>query len=330
MQYGELVQPLPTSASTRQLLRSRLQGKTKQLVLERRGGYVRPLRHLPSGEHCAVADLGECGDRKCGNYRLNPRYAAVRPDFLDFCVAHILQSLPKEALRDGIVYCSLGSGRLFFDWELLERLTVQEGVRLRAVQLLDKDYGKRGRKDALRALETFAGWFSDHARCAFRTFLSTADLEAWVERSHEEAHILMDCDAVGVRKRIDVARLRTAVLRADGLCLVLSNPAKRTAIQKRLGSKGYRLKTLQQQWYHRLVWQRESSRSRATSSSSSETRADRRRRSRSRRRQPSARRRHSPAERQPPSRRDRDECCRCCQCCHGDRRNCSRSRSRLA
>lgn len=173
-----------------------------------------------------LAALGECGDRKCGNYRLNAGTCNVRPSFLEFCVKHIM----ALDVRD-LVYCSVGSGRLLFDWELLERLR-QDGVGFRAIQLVDKDYGPRGRTDAKDAQRTFAGWFHDFA-CPFRSFASVSDLEGWVKWSGEAAHVLLDCDAVGARKRIDAAAFRSAVLRTGGVCLVLSNPAKRTAIVKR-------------------------------------------------------------------------------------------------
>ena len=106
------------------------------LQFERRHGYVRPRRFLPSGHECIIKDLGECGDRKCGNYRLG-KYSAVRPDFLKFCVEHIKTCCSKA----GLVYCSLGSGQLLFDWELLEHLIQKEGVHVRAIHLIDIAYG---------------------------------------------------------------------------------------------------------------------------------------------------------------------------------------------
>lgn len=134
---GCFVRPIQVSSNAQRRVRA-LVG-TPEWHLERRNGYVRPPRRLPCGRECAVADFGECGDRKCGNYRLGDKTWNVRPTFLDFCVDHILQAIPPATLRTGVVYCSLGSGQLLFDWELLERLTLEEGVRLRAVHLIDQE-----------------------------------------------------------------------------------------------------------------------------------------------------------------------------------------------
>mmetsp|Transcript_34165 Transcript_34165/g.98504 ORF Transcript_34165/g.98504 Transcript_34165/m.98504 type:complete len:195 (+) Transcript_34165:2-586(+) len=183
-------------------------------------------------------------------------------------------AFPASALRSGIVYCSLGSGQLLFDWELLERLTA-EGVRLRALHLIDKDYGGPKRRDsAIRAQRLFAGWFADQGEqlgpCVVRSFLSASEFQAWARDRGEPAHVLLDCDAVGARRKIDVAAFREAALRPGGVCLVLSNPAKRTAIMKRREASG--LKTLTQEVYRRGSW-----RNRA-SVSCSRTRSRRRRR----------------------------------------------------
>ena len=131
---GALVRPTLVSDESRIALREAMDSSCLQL--ERRHGYVRPCRFLQSGKKCILKDLGECGDRKCGNYRLG-KYAAVRPDFLKFCVDHIKAFCSKA----GLVYCSLGSGQLLFDWELLEHLTRKEGVQIRAIHLIDHAYG---------------------------------------------------------------------------------------------------------------------------------------------------------------------------------------------
>ncbi|CAK9011490.1 Putative RNA-binding protein Luc7-like 1 [Durusdinium trenchii] len=156
-----------------------------------------PCPLLPSGRQCILKDLGECGDTKCGNYRLG-KYAAVRPDFLQFCVEHIKRQLHQ---RHELVYCSLGSGQLLFDWELLERLTQKEKLRIRAIHLIDTAYGgEKFRKSAARAQCSIAVW----------------ELKSWLE----QVDILMDCDAVSARKPIDVDLFRQSVLSAGGLCLV--------------------------------------------------------------------------------------------------------------
>jgi len=254
---------------------------------ERRNGYVRPPRSLPCGRECAIAALGECGDRKCGNYRLGEKTADVRPSFLDFCIEHIRSAFSPAILKAGIVYCSLGSGQLLFDWELLERLTLEEGARLRAVYLIDKDYGGPKRRDsAVRAQQLLAGWYADQGDdegpCEFRSFLSAADFQEWAQHHGEAAHVLLDCDAVGARKKMDVALFRSASMRLGGVCLVLSNPAKRTAIMKHRAAgadQDMGLKVLEQEVYRRSEWRHLASVSRSRTRS-----RQRRRRSRSRRR----------------------------------------------
>ncbi|CAK9010713.1 unnamed protein product [Durusdinium trenchii] len=252
---GTLVRPFLVPDDARRELRKAL--KEHSLPLERRHGYVRPCPLLPSGRQCILKDLGECGDTKCGNYRLG-KYAAVRPDFLQFCVEHIKRQLHQ---RHELVYCSLGSGQLLFDWELLERLTQKEKLRIRAIHLIDTAYGgEKFRKSAARAQRLFAGWFQECAwekdgqgPCPVRSFLSAKEFQRWSSQQGEQVDILMDCDAVSARKPIDVDLFRQSVLSAGGLCLVLSNPAKRICIRK--SKKRKDLKELVRQIYRNEVWQ---------------------------------------------------------------------------
>ena len=263
---GALVRPILVSDESRSLLREAVDSSC--LELERRHGYVRPRRFLPGGQKCILKDLGECGDRKCGNYRLG-KYAAVRPDFLKFCVDHIKAFCSKA----GLVYCSLGSGQLLFDWELLEHLTQKEGMHVRAIHLIDIAYGgAKHRASAVRAQRVFAGWFQERAwekgekgqkgrgcgeACPVRSFLSASDFQSWVARTGESVDVLLDCDAVSARKKMDVDKFRLSVLRAGGVCLVLSNPAKRIAIHKPPGNgtaDTVGLRELVQQVYRRGAW----------------------------------------------------------------------------
>lgn len=254
---GTLVRPSLVSDNSRRFLREALERSCLQF--ERRHGYVRPRRFLPSGHECIIKDLGECGDRKCGNYRLG-KYSAVRPDFLKFCVEHIKTCCSKA----GLVYCSLGSGQLLFDWELLEHLIQKEGVHVRAIHLIDIAYGgAKHRASAVRAQRLFAGWFQEGAwdqgqphkagPCLIRSFLTANDFQSWVARTGEHVDVLLDCDAVSARKKMDVDKFRLSVLKGGGVCLVLSNPAKRIAFQKSAnGKKG--LRELVQQVYRRGAW----------------------------------------------------------------------------
>eukprot|EP00927_Polykrikos_kofoidii_P050031 TRINITY_DN43992_c0_g1_i1.p1 TRINITY_DN43992_c0_g1~~TRINITY_DN43992_c0_g1_i1.p1 ORF type:complete len:368 (-),score=41.87 TRINITY_DN43992_c0_g1_i1:74-1177(-) len=249
-QNGCLVKPTHVSPAARRRIRCIL--GTSSWRLERRHGYVRPPLCLPCGNDCVLADLGECGDRKCGNYRLG-KYCDVRPSFLEFCVSHIFRQLSTSRLRQGIVFCSLGSGQLLFDWELLERLTRQEGVEVSTAHLIDKDYGGSARREsAVRAQQTMAGWFTDQAPRTIRSFLYADDFERWVKVNGEAVDVLLDCDAVSARRKIDTTAFREAVLRSGGICLVLSNPAKRTALVRRETG----LEMLEQHVYRRGSWRR--------------------------------------------------------------------------
>eukprot|EP00811_Abedinium_folium_P034539 NODE_7412_length_1580_cov_7.108052.p1 GENE.NODE_7412_length_1580_cov_7.108052~~NODE_7412_length_1580_cov_7.108052.p1 ORF type:complete len:421 (-),score=123.32 NODE_7412_length_1580_cov_7.108052:148-1410(-) len=275
--YGSLVRPDFVSPHSRSELR--LAARAAPLGFERRDGYVRPPKELNDGARCVISTLGECGDRRCGNYRLGRRTAPVRRDFLEYCLAHIRRAWPDELLRSGVNFCSLGSGQLLFDWELLEALTHGLRARLRVVQLIDKEYGPRGRSDARRAQRTFAGWFAAEQRgCRFRSFDSTSALSAWIKRTGESAHVLLDCDAVGARRRLDINRFRRTVLLPGGVCLVLSNPAKRTALVKAKCPEDGALTVVDQQYYSHGVWTER----RPRTSTISRSRRRRRTRSRSR------------------------------------------------
>ncbi|CAJ1363334.1 unnamed protein product [Effrenium voratum] len=232
---GALVRPKLIPEAQKRSVREVLQGSG--LKLERRRGYVRPCELLPDGGVSVVKHLGECGDKKCGNYRLGQN-SQVRPDFLKFCVDHIKSAFGAVRAARGLVYCSLGSGQLLFDWELLEHLTQKENFRLKAIHLIDTAYGgSKLRASAVRAQRIFAGWFAESGLedtpCPVRSFLCAKDFQRWAEQRGEEVDILLDCDAVSARKVIDVAQWRSSVLRHKGLCLVLSNPAKRICIQRR-------------------------------------------------------------------------------------------------
>ncbi|CAE7633475.1 LUC7L [Symbiodinium pilosum] len=133
-------------------------------------------------------------------------------------------------------------------------------MRVRAIHLIDIAYGgEKHRASAVRAQRVFAGWFQEGAwdrglPCPVRSFLSAADFQSWVAQTGEAADVLMDCDAVSARKKIDVDKFRFSVLRPGGVCLVLSNPAKRIAIQKSSSNGTTGLCELVQQVYRRGAW----------------------------------------------------------------------------
>eukprot|EP00971_Amphidinium_carterae_P231296 4590010-Amphidinium_carterae.1 len=66
-QYGYRVRPATITAADRIAVRKAV--RAEEWRFERRGGYVKPPKHW-GGCRFPLSDLGECGDRKCGNYRL--------------------------------------------------------------------------------------------------------------------------------------------------------------------------------------------------------------------------------------------------------------------
>lgn len=74
---------------------------------------------LPSGAHCPICTLGECGDVNCPTYR--PKHPEVREAIEEFVVAKCLESLSTPAWTLN-TYVSVGSGLLAQDWIMLEKL----------------------------------------------------------------------------------------------------------------------------------------------------------------------------------------------------------------
>lgn len=83
---------------------------------------------LPSGAHCPICTLGECGDVNCPTYR--PKHPEVREAIEEFVVAKCLESLSTPAWTLN-TYVSVGSGLLAQDWIMLE--TPVSGSRASAV-----------------------------------------------------------------------------------------------------------------------------------------------------------------------------------------------------
>jgi len=131
-------------------------------ILKRRDGQLRPPETW-QGEPCGISALGECGDRKCANYRLHRKTALVRPSFLEWCVDQVYRATSRDERERGITYCSLGSGELYFDWELLERLITKESIRVCDVYLVDSIYqpGHKYHQSGKLALGAFSSWFDN-------------------------------------------------------------------------------------------------------------------------------------------------------------------------
>ncbi|CAE8641847.1 unnamed protein product, partial [Polarella glacialis] len=164
-------------------------------TLAYRDGYVRPPTKL-AGLKNPLKDLGECGDLNCALCRQRPGSENVRADLLKFCVRSILEQVGHE---QGLTYCSLGCGCLYFDWELLECLTSREGIHVEQVWLVEQYY-KPNWNEAARAKlarAAFATWFGK-AGLEVHAFASHKDLQKWVSAFPElgQAQVLMQCDAV--------------------------------------------------------------------------------------------------------------------------------------
>lgn len=154
--------------------------------------YVHPPQSLGRGSRNPLCDLGECGDINCALYRFRAGSETVRSDFLKFCYKHIEEHFIK-CKDDGLVYCSLGCGCLYFDWELLNLLN--ERLSIAQVWLVDPAF--RGTSDSAeaRALTAFGRWFS--GAFDIYCFASAKKLTKWAAAFHRgRAHVVMQCDSV--------------------------------------------------------------------------------------------------------------------------------------
>lgn len=129
----------------------------------------------------------------------------VRPAFLRFCLDHVRRALPQKGQdgdgRRGLVYATLGSGELYHDWEVLERL-LDEGYTLESVHAVDLAYarptgttpGTPGSSAATStAVRALAAWLEACGvpLCAYQQF---SDLLAAGLAGFDGADILMQCD----------------------------------------------------------------------------------------------------------------------------------------
>lgn len=144
-----------------------------------------------------IAALSECGDEGCGAHRLH--HPQVRKRFRAFITNSLRGSLANH--RTSFQYASLGSGRLLWDLELLERCRV-EGVRIARICLVDRDYLKPT-EEILAALHTFAEWQQAVAKLTEEQppeILVYRSARAFTQDAREGGpaagcHLLMHCDA---------------------------------------------------------------------------------------------------------------------------------------
>lgn len=128
-----------------------------------------------------------------------------------------------------LVYASVGSGLLWFDFEVLRRLR-KASLSVGYVVLIDTAYADGNN----RAVDTFAAWFSDVEVYAFSSIAAyTAHL---AKDQRLMADIFVQCDACAVG-RDDVARLLFFALRVGGAAFKLYNSGH---AKKKDGGEGAR------------------------------------------------------------------------------------------
>lgn len=195
--------------------------------LSLRNECVRPPDRLSDGAENPLKWLGECDDVKCGLCRLYPGSEKVRDDVLEFS----LEQVRKEPwLKDGLTYCAVGCGSLYFDWSFLEILR-QEGVPIRQVWLVERCYRpgacRKAEADGVRqARDAFVSWFADVPGLEIHAFSSYGMLLEWVLQYPEvgKANLLTQQDAPGADAAKEDPDFCTTVM-ADGALLLESYTA---------------------------------------------------------------------------------------------------------
>jgi len=123
----------------------------------------------------------------------------VRKELVEFSASKIAQHARSDEGAGGtdIVYCSLGCGCLYFDWELLDRLVRVERVGISKVLLMDRVYRPSSNESlrATRALDAFVAWFA-HVGFETHVFAGARALRRWASAFDARAHVMMQCDAV--------------------------------------------------------------------------------------------------------------------------------------
>jgi len=131
-----------------------------------------------------VGDLGMCG--------CPARHA--RPCFVEFCLEHI-RNFFRPYLK-ALVYVTLGSGKLYHDWEVIEEL-LNEGFKISEVHVVDRQYktslreAEASNNSIGRALKALGAWLEMERV----TLIAHEKIEDLVEWAGSVAKILMQCDA---------------------------------------------------------------------------------------------------------------------------------------
>lgn len=178
---------------------------------EMRNGQVRLRRTVPGFDF--VDKFGECGDSRCGCYRLS------RPDVRrNFChtVAQVTQSQLRRLDAARVRYVTVGSGSLLTDFEILCTLEGL-GLSIESVVCIDLDYAdcvKGDHKDGvIAALEQLGAFLGPSvALYAFGSLDSFNNACALEPHLYGNATTFVHCDA-GI---LDTEKVKAAAVR----CLV--------------------------------------------------------------------------------------------------------------
>ena len=141
--------------------------------LEDRDGALRPPLRLPgSGLANPLACFAECGDPQCGCNRL--KWPHVRGSFASLVLDECARAFePEDAgsfrsfmASRRLVYASVGSGLLWFDFDVVRRLRTDKKLSVGAVVLVDAMYADETHW-SMAAVRAFSSWFADVEVYAF-------------------------------------------------------------------------------------------------------------------------------------------------------------------
>ena len=189
------------------LLVEALKDDTSASTHELRDGCVRVRKSGLVGVYCC--DLGECGDTKCGCFRL--KLPSGRRRFRQLVAQRVDEDLRAAAdaqriLHDtnsstgsaapGVRAVTIGSGGLLTDFEILLDLW-SRGQRIESLVAIDTAYDQKANRES-RALAAMAIFF---APARVFSFGSSEDFLAAVAASpglYGEANVVVYCDAAAV------------------------------------------------------------------------------------------------------------------------------------
>ena len=168
-----------------------------------------------------ASNLGECGDTRCGCYRL------WRPEARGSFTRFVAQRAAM-CLRPGAVvrYCTVGSGQLLADFEAL-CLLVQAGLKIGSIFAVDTEYAELGSSGAgsskvRSSLQQLAAFFSPAQVLAFG---SVSDLEQAARidgRAYGGVNVYVHCDAGDLDSNAS-HNLAKSVLAEEGSFFKLNN-----------------------------------------------------------------------------------------------------------